>query len=109
PEGPGRGEGDLAFEGPAVGGALGVLLEDGQLDVGELVGVVDAAVGDLDLDLSGVEGAQLDKGPDREPGSEQALPDAVLDPADGHRRPGRRDPALPGGEVPRGGGGGVGG
>src|SRR4029453_6042050 len=80
-EGAGRGEGDLAFEGPAVGGALAVLLEGGQLDVGELVGVVDAAVGDLDLDLSGVEVAQLEQGPDREPGSEQAPPVAFLSPA----------------------------
>jgi hypothetical protein len=40
-EGAGGGEGDLAFEGPAVGGALAMLLEGGQLDLGELVGVVD--------------------------------------------------------------------
>src|ERR687892_137239 len=51
--------------GPAVRGVLTVLLEGGQRDVGELVGVVHAAVGDLDLDLSGVEVAQLDEGPDR--------------------------------------------
>ena len=43
------------LEGPAVGGALAVLLEGGQLDLGEVVGVVDPAVGDLDLDLAGVE------------------------------------------------------
>src|SRR4029453_19619262 len=98
-EGDRGGQGALGREGPAGGGALAVLLEGGQLDLGEVVGVVDPAVGDLDLDLAGVEVAQLDERPDREPGPEQALLDAVLDPAHGNGRPGLGGPALPGGQL----------
>src|SRR4029453_5816579 len=97
---PRGGQGHLPLEGPAVVGALAVLLEGGQLEGGQRVGVVDPAVGDLDLDLAGVEVAQLDEGAHGDPDPEQALLDAVLDPAHRHPRPGGRGPPLPGGQLP---------